>query len=50
MVRRRQELRAGIVKEAFQLPTNDYDVDEEDGDDLQVVESLVSYSIVVQTS
>ena len=40
MVRRRQELRAGIVKEAFQLPTNDYDVDEEDGDDLQEIQAF----------
>lgn len=30
MVRRRQELRAGIVKEAFKLPTDDYNVVKED--------------------
>ena len=30
MVRRRQELRAGFVKEAFKLPPNDYGVSGED--------------------
>lgn len=30
MVRRRQELRAGIVSLAFKLPTNDYDISVED--------------------